>query len=101
MRTYRHFVFAASSLTLVLSALQHVSAKSKKGEGFRVPVIYYKLPNGLRVVLSQDTTAPTVTVATYYRIGFRIEPKDRTGYAKILARRPDDDRRCRRQEQDR
>jgi len=51
---------------------------------FQVPVEYYKLPNGLRVVLSQDHTAPTVCVAVYYRIGFRIEPKDRTGFAHLF-----------------
>jgi predicted Zn-dependent peptidase len=51
---------------------------------FHVPVEYYKLPNGLRVVLSQDHTAPTVCVGVYYRIGFRIEPKDRTGFAHLF-----------------
>src|SRR6516164_3419850 len=50
----------------------------------KVPVEYYKLPNGLRVVLSQDHTAPTVCVAVYYRIGFRIEPRDRTGFAHLF-----------------
>src|SRR5579872_5306831 len=52
--------------------------------GFTVPVTYYKLSNGLRVVLSPDTTAPTVVTALYYRIGFRIEPKDRTGFAHLF-----------------
>ena len=52
--------------------------------GFSVPVEYYKLANGLRVVLSQDATAPTVTVAVYYNIGFRIEPKNRTGFAHLF-----------------
>ena len=51
---------------------------------FRVPVEYYKLPTGLRVVLSSDHTAPTVCVAVYYHIGFRIEPKDRTGFAHLF-----------------
>jgi predicted Zn-dependent peptidase len=51
---------------------------------FKIPVEYYKLPNGLKVVLSQDKTAPTVTVAVYYNIGFRIEPKDRTGFAHLF-----------------
>jgi zinc protease len=50
----------------------------------KVPVEYYKLPNGLRVVLSPDHTAPTVCVAVYYRIGFRIEPRDRTGFAHLF-----------------
>jgi len=53
-------------------------------EDFHVPVAYYKLPNGLRVVLSQDHTSPTVCVGVYYRIGFRIEPKDRTGFAHLF-----------------
>ena len=51
---------------------------------FTVPVEYYKLPNGLKVVLSPDTTAPTAVVAVYYNIGFRIEPKDRTGFAHLF-----------------
>src|ERR1700740_2694535 len=50
----------------------------------KVPVEYYKLPNGLRVVLSQDHTAPTVCVAVYYRIGFRVETKERTGFAHLF-----------------
>ena len=49
-----------------------------------IPVEYYKLPNGLRVVLSPDKNAPIVTVAVYYNIGFRIEPKDRTGFAHLF-----------------
>ena len=51
---------------------------------FEVPVEYYKLPNGLRVVLSPDHTAPTVCVGVYYRIGFRVEPRDRTGFAHLF-----------------
>ena len=50
----------------------------------RVPVEYYKLANGLRVVLSRDTTVPTAVVAVYYNIGFRNEPRDRTGFAHLF-----------------
>jgi zinc protease len=53
-------------------------------DSFSVPVTYYTLPNGLRVVLSPDHTAPTVVTAVYYRIGFRVEPKDRTGFAHLF-----------------
>ncbi len=59
-------------------------SKDKTTDNFQVPVEYYKLKNGLRVTLSQDKTAPTVTVAVYYKIGFRIEPKDRTGFAHLF-----------------
>ncbi|MDO1445710.1 pitrilysin family protein [Rhodocytophaga aerolata] len=60
------------------------SPQVKEEIGFRVPVDYYKLDNGLKVVLSRDTTSPTVVVAVYYNIGFRIEPKDRTGFAHLF-----------------
>lgn len=60
------------------------AADQAQPAGFRIPVQYYKLDNGLRVVLSPDTTSPTVTVAVYYNIGFRIEPKDRTGFAHLF-----------------
>jgi predicted Zn-dependent peptidase len=49
-----------------------------------VPVEYYRLANGLRVVLSHDPTAPTVTVAMYYHVGFRTEPRNRTGFAHLF-----------------
>lgn len=51
---------------------------------FKVPVEYYKLDNGLRIILSEDHTSPTVVVAVYYNIGFRIEPRDRTGFAHLF-----------------
>jgi zinc protease len=51
---------------------------------FTVPVDYYKLPNGLKVVLSRDATSPTAVVAVYYNIGFRNEPRDRTGFAHLF-----------------
>ena len=49
-----------------------------------VPVEYHKLDNGLKVVLSVDRTAPTAIVAVYYGIGFRVEPRDRTGFAHLF-----------------
>jgi predicted Zn-dependent peptidase len=49
-----------------------------------VPVDYYKLDNGLRVVLSEDHSVPVATVGVYYNIGFRLEPKDRTGFAHLF-----------------
>ena len=49
-----------------------------------VPVEYYKLPNGLRVVLSEDHSVPIATVGVYYNIGFRLEPKERTGFAHLF-----------------
>lgn len=74
------------------SMLAGCSASDTAGTGegsatvneFQVPVDYYTLDNGLKVVLSPDKTSPTVVVAVYYNIGFRIEPRDRTGFAHLF-----------------
>jgi zinc protease len=59
-------------------------AAAKTAGGIHVPVEYHKLSNGLKVVLSQDHTSPKAVVAVYYGIGFRIEPRDRTGFAHLF-----------------
>jgi predicted Zn-dependent peptidase len=68
-------------LLLILAAC---SGNKESDNAFKVPVEYYKLDNGLRVVLSEDHTSPTVVVAVYYNIGFRIEPRNRTGFAHLF-----------------
>ncbi len=60
------------------------SAPAPVNTTLTVPVEYHKLDNGLKVVLSPDHTSPIVTVAVYYGIGFRVEPKDRTGFAHLF-----------------
>ncbi|MDQ1592886.1 MAG: zinc protease [Pyrinomonadaceae bacterium] len=93
----RRLNVAALGLALSLSALlQPAPAEAQKKaapqpraaaapkNSFNVPVTYYKLPNGLKVVLSQDTSSPTVAIAVYYQIGFRIEPRERTGFAHLF-----------------
>ncbi|MBK7708529.1 MAG: insulinase family protein [Acidobacteria bacterium] len=82
MKTFwkRGFVLA----TVFALAAIAVPAQPKPAGGLSVPVTYYRLPNGLRVVLSPEKSAPLVTVAVYYNIGFRIEPKDRTGFAHLF-----------------
>src|SRR5262245_15084742 len=59
-------------------------ATSTPAPSLVVPVEYYKLENGLRVVLSEDHSVPVATVAVYYNIGFRIEPRNRTGFAHLF-----------------
>jgi zinc protease len=71
-------------LVVALAISAQVALATPPAPELKVPVEYYKLPNGLRVILSQDHTAPTVCVAVYYRIGFRVEPKDRTGFAHLF-----------------
>ena len=55
-----------------------------QSRAFTVPVVYKTLPNGLRVVVSENHASPVVVVEVMYRIGFRIEPKNRTGFAHLF-----------------
>jgi zinc protease len=50
----------------------------------QVPIHSGKLENGLRVVIAPDATAPVVTVGIYYKIGFRLEPQGRSGFAHLF-----------------
>jgi predicted Zn-dependent peptidase len=44
----------------------------------------FTLPNGLRVVLAPDPSAPVVGVAVVYDVGIRSEPEGRTGFAHLF-----------------
>jgi len=44
----------------------------------------YTLKNGLRVILSEDHSAPTYSVAVTYNAGSRDEPKGKTGFAHLF-----------------
>src|SRR5215831_5498783 len=68
----------------LIAALGAASPPAEAAAPLSVPVEYRKLPNGLKVVLSRDTTSPKTVIAVYYNIGFRIEPKDRTGFAHLF-----------------
>ncbi len=73
---------SALCLTALIGLAPPVEAQP--GASFSVPVVYRKLPNGLRVVISENHAAPVVVVEVMYRIGFRIEPKGRTGFAHLF-----------------
>jgi zinc protease len=49
-----------------------------------IPIHSETLNNNLRVVIAPDTTAPVVTVGVYYKIGFRLEPQGRSGFAHLF-----------------
>ena len=67
-------VFSAARISIVEEGLKH----------FQISVEHTTLANGLRVVASQDRTAPVVTVGVYYQIGFRLEPQGRSGFAHLF-----------------
>jgi predicted Zn-dependent peptidase len=50
----------------------------------QIPIQSATLKNGLRVVVAPDATAPVVTIGVYYKIGFRLEPQGRSGFAHLF-----------------
>ena len=50
----------------------------------QIPIENTTLANGLKVVVAPDTAAPVVTVGVYYKIGFRLEPRGRSGFAHLF-----------------
>ena len=80
MQALLKFVAASLAATLAVTAAAGTALPAQ----INVAVDYYRLPNGLRVVLSRDPSVPTSTIAMYYHIGFRIEPRNRTGFAHLF-----------------
>ncbi len=70
-----------ASLVVTLSIM---TAAPAPAQIFKVPVDYFTLSNGLKVVVSEDHAAPVALVEVIYNIGFRVEPKGRTGFAHLF-----------------
>ena len=49
-----------------------------------LPIESYSLPNGLKVVMVPNTKTGTVNIKQFYGIGFRVEPRERTGFAHLF-----------------
>ena len=77
-----HLVKGAAAI--VLAALTATAGSAAQERSAPIPIQYQKLANGLKVVLVRDTTSPTAVVAVYYKIGFRVEPRNRTGFAHLF-----------------
>jgi zinc protease len=71
---------AAAALAIAVAA----GARAQVPARLHIDTQYYTLPNGLKVVLSRDPSVPTATVGVYYGIGFRLEPRNRTGFAHLF-----------------
>jgi zinc protease len=59
-------------------------AAAPSPQPWKVPTAMKKLNNGLVVVVSEDHSAPTFGLCIAYGIGFRLEPKGRTGFAHLF-----------------
>ncbi len=69
---------------ILLACILGIAGSARAAEGWKVPAVTKKLPNGLIVVVSEDHSAPTFGICISYRIGFRLEPPGRTGFAHLF-----------------
>ena len=60
------------------------AAHSAQQESALLPYEQFTLPNGLRVVVHEDHTAPKVAVAVWYHVGSMNEPEGKSGYAHLF-----------------
>jgi zinc protease len=60
------------------------STPTRAATNFSIPLQQKTLPNGLTVIVSEDHSAPTFGLCIAYRIGFRLEPEGRTGFAHLF-----------------
>jgi zinc protease len=74
----------ASLLVLGLVAPAVATAAAPKAAGWHIPITVKTLANGLTVVVSEDHSSPTFGISIVHRIGFRLEPKGRTGFAHLF-----------------
>ncbi|MCU1328031.1 MAG: family peptidase [Bryobacterales bacterium] len=70
----KKFLLLASAATAFVFAASDV----------KIPFEKYKLTNGMRVVLSRDSSVPVVAVYVIYDVGARAEEKGRTGFAHLF-----------------
>ena len=74
-------VFAALPVTVLTQGGKPAAANAAAR---RIPIREFKLKNGLRVVMSEDHSAPTYGIAVTYNVGSRDERQGRTGFAHLF-----------------
>ena len=75
-----NFRRVTTALTIVVCAGAVLSALAAP----RVTFTDTKLKNGLRVIISEDHSAPVFSIAVTYNVGSRDERKGRTGFAHLF-----------------
>ncbi len=53
-------------------------------EDYELDTLDYVLPNGLRVILAEDSSAPVVAVDLWYHVGGANDPEGRSGFAHLF-----------------
>jgi zinc protease len=89
MKLHRRFLSFVVLSALVCAALPIAvfaqgARTASASKSSRIPIREFKLKNGLRVIMSEDHSAPTYAIAITYNVGARDERKGRTGFAHLF-----------------
>src|SRR5688500_14050111 len=80
----RFLPLVLGALLLALAAPTAPAVAAAAPPAWELPVAVKKLPNGLTVVVSEDHSSPTFGLSVIYGVGFRLEPRGRTGFAHLF-----------------
>ena len=80
----KRVLFTKAMFFFVATALVAQPTQRASTSTWAVPVSIKQLGNGLKVVVSEDHSAPTFGICVAYGIGFRLEPEGRTGFAHLF-----------------
>ena len=70
------------AVSLVLAQTQ--PAQPPQPKPLQIPIQQFKLDNGLRIVMSEDHSAPTYAISVTYNVGSHNERAGRTGFAHLF-----------------
>ncbi len=85
MMTPLRFSFLAALAAVLVGGPVALAQTSVRGDTIpQIKFTDYRLPNGLRVILSVDHYAPVVAVSVTYNVGSRNERPGRTGFAHLF-----------------
>jgi zinc protease len=77
------FLFMTANCVAAQTA-RPVLSKTEARSAAKIPIQQYKLKNGLRIVLSEDHSAPTYSICLTYDVGSRDEKSGHTGFAHLF-----------------
>ena len=85
IKKYISWFLLALLLTLMVAGITAFPATARLNIANYMPeLVDYTLPNGLRVILAKDNSAPVVAVDMLYSVGGANDPEKRSGFAHLF-----------------
>src|SRR3712207_6035461 len=78
------FLILLSQLVVGPALAQEPEVEELDFNDYMLDLEDYRLPNGLRVILAEDHSAPVVAVDIWYHVGAANDPEERSGFAHMF-----------------